>query len=275
MNTSRMGYNYGVGILLSSGTGNAAYNNLIYNNTINLTGFGAGIQVLSSSANGLVYNNTVYQNGPAGGILIYAGSRGTIVKNNIAFGNLGGDIVNDAGPDATIGFNLTSDPKFVNAGTFDFHLQSTSPAIDAGTTLSLVTTDFDGRPRPQGSAYDIGAYEYGGIAPTPTPFPTPTPPPDPGSTDTVAPTVTITSPAEGASVSRGSVVTITATATDNVGISRVEFYVDGSLKCTDSVASYSCLTKISGRRGKTHSIEARVYDFAGHVGRHSITVKTQ
>lgn len=46
---------------------------------------------------------------------------------------------------ATTGFNLT--------------LQSTSPAINAGTT-GISTKDFTGAVRPQGSAMDMGAYEY-------------------------------------------------------------------------------------------------------------------
>jgi len=53
------------------------------------------------------------------------------------------------------------DPKFVNPGKEDYRLQSVSPAINAGYNLgSLVTNDYDGNSRPQGSAYDIGAYEY-------------------------------------------------------------------------------------------------------------------
>ncbi len=51
------------------------------------------------------------------------------------------------------------DPKFVsNFG--NLHLQSNSPAIDAGMTIAQVTNDYDGNVRPQGSAYDIGAFEY-------------------------------------------------------------------------------------------------------------------
>ncbi|MEK7147067.1 MAG: choice-of-anchor Q domain-containing protein, partial [Patescibacteria group bacterium] len=42
----------------------------------------------------------------------------------------------------------------------DFHLQSSSPAIDKGVYLALVIKDFDGTIRPQGFGYDIGAYEY-------------------------------------------------------------------------------------------------------------------
>lgn len=49
---------------------------------------------------------------------------------------------------------------FTNPGSYDLHLRSGSPAIDAGVTLSAVTVDYDGVSRPQGSADDIGAYEY-------------------------------------------------------------------------------------------------------------------
>jgi hypothetical protein len=41
----------------------------------------------------------------------------------------------------------------------DFHLQSSSPAKDAGVTISTLLDDLDGVTRPQGSAFDVGAYE--------------------------------------------------------------------------------------------------------------------
>jgi hypothetical protein len=43
----------------------------------------------------------------------------------------------------------------------DYHLTSSSPAIDAGTSTGAPSTDFADGPRPQGSGFDIGAYEYG------------------------------------------------------------------------------------------------------------------
>jgi hypothetical protein len=61
----------------------------------------------------------------------------------------------------TLGYDVggvNADPLFVTNGS-DYHLQSSSPAKDAGTTIATVTTDKDGNARPQGSAYDIGAYE--------------------------------------------------------------------------------------------------------------------
>ena len=52
-----------------------------------------------------------------------------------------------------------ADPRFVNAAAKDFRLQPNSPLVDAGVTLEDVPTDFVRVPRPQGSGYDIGAYE--------------------------------------------------------------------------------------------------------------------
>lgn len=49
----------------------------------------------------------------------------------------------------------------MNAANGDFHLQSSSPAIDAGNTDTAIigTEDIDGEPRVKGSAVNIGADE--------------------------------------------------------------------------------------------------------------------
>jgi parallel beta-helix repeat protein len=52
------------------------------------------------------------------------------------------------------------DPLFVDSESGDFHINSGSPAIDAGESLSMVSIDFDGNRRPGGAGYDIGPYEY-------------------------------------------------------------------------------------------------------------------
>jgi hypothetical protein len=54
---------------------------------------------------------------------------------------------------------------FVNIGADDYHLAGDSQAIDAGVTLPDVPTDLDGRPRPAGLGFDIGAYEYSFLSP--------------------------------------------------------------------------------------------------------------
>lgn len=55
--------------------------------------------------------------------------------------------------------SIQENPQFVDPSNYDFHSQGSSPAIDAGVDIGL-TTDFDGKPRPQGAGYDIGVYEY-------------------------------------------------------------------------------------------------------------------
>jgi hypothetical protein len=59
------------------------------------------------------------------------------------------------------------DPGFVN-GTepphYDLHISSDSKARDAGNTLpNIFSTDIENKLRPQGPAWDIGAYEYRAI----------------------------------------------------------------------------------------------------------------
>jgi hypothetical protein len=64
--------------------------------------------------------------------------------------------------------NITNDPQFVDAANSNFHLQATSPCINAGTNQSWMTgaADLDGNPRIFGIAgcgrVDMGAYEYQG-----------------------------------------------------------------------------------------------------------------
>ena len=62
--------------------------------------------------------------------------------------------------------------------------------------------------------------------------------------DNTPPTVSIDSPANGSNVARKSNVTIAASASDNVGVARVEFLVNGVLQCSDVSAPYSCNWRI-------------------------------
>jgi hypothetical protein len=52
------------------------------------------------------------------------------------------------------------DPMFVNASGSNYHLQSASPAINAGVTSGLVPNDYYGVARPRGAGYDVGMCEY-------------------------------------------------------------------------------------------------------------------
>ena len=57
---------------------------------------------------------------------------------------------------------IISNPLFINPSSNNFALQSNSPAINAGSSLvsEIVNKDFLSLSRPQGSGYDIGAFEY-------------------------------------------------------------------------------------------------------------------
>jgi len=77
--------------------------------------------------------------------------------------------------------------------------------------------------------------------------------------------VSITSPANGATVS-GSVA-VNATASDSVGVTRVEFYVDGTLILSDSSSPYSAAWNSTGAAAGSHTIEARAFDAAGNRAR--------
>lgn len=65
--------------------------------------------------------------------------------------------------------NIDVDPLFVNPESGDYHLINVSPCIDSGTSEGAPNTDIEGTPRPQGSGYDMGAYEFTGTPYVPQP----------------------------------------------------------------------------------------------------------
>jgi hypothetical protein len=58
--------------------------------------------------------------------------------------------------------NRLVDPQFVNLGTGNFRLQSTSPAIGAVSLTPAWNNDLDGNPRLVGGSIDLGAFEHQG-----------------------------------------------------------------------------------------------------------------
>lgn len=82
------------------------------------------------------------------------------IENNCFYGSSANTVVKASCviTSETTQNNITTDPLFRSSS--DFHLQSTSPAINAGTNVSL-TSDFAGHRVPQNDTVDIGAYEYG------------------------------------------------------------------------------------------------------------------
>lgn len=121
---------------------------------------------------------------------------------------------------------------------------------------------------------------------TPTPMPTsiPTPTPTAVSVDKNPPIVSITSPKDRQKVTAsilfrnrtyGRITRISATASDASGISKVEFYVNGALRCTDASKSYSCDWSVPTGSGIVYAILVKAYDKAGNVASHTIQVTSR
>ena len=93
--------------------------------------------------------------------------------------------------------------------------------------------------------------------------------------DNIPPTASIDSPTNGAIVIRKLNTTIAASASDNVGVTRVEFLVNGALQCTDAGAPYSCSWRVPNPPNRTYQIQARAFDQAGNSATASIQVTTR
>lgn len=91
--------------------------------------------------------------------------------------------------------------------------------------------------------------------------------------DATAPAVNITNPADGSKVTSNSRVDVRATASDNIGVAKVEFYIDGKRVSTDTSSPYSYRWSLSRKTaaGK-HTIMAKAYDAAGNSASSSISV---
>jgi hypothetical protein len=94
----------------------------------------------------------------------------------------------------------------------------------------------------------------------------------PSTTDTTPPTTSISSPASGATVS--GTVAVNASAADNVGVTQMQLFIDGTLVASNTNAtslsfSWSTLSVADGN----HTIVSKAFDAAGNVGTSStITV---
>jgi poly(hydroxyalkanoate) depolymerase family esterase len=84
------------------------------------------------------------------------------------------------------------------------------------------------------------------------------------------PSISIVSPAEGAEVS-GS-VSIEADASDDGGVTRVEFLVDGMLRGADASAPYANVWQSANAGGGEHTITAIAYDAFDNSAQATVTV---
>lgn len=82
--------------------------------------------------------------------------------------------------------------------------------------------------------------------------------------DTTAPTASISAPLSGATVS--GVQSVSVTASDNVGVTKVELYVDGALAGSVVASPYTFPWNTTGVANGSHVLSAKAYDAAGNIG---------
>ncbi len=81
--------------------------------------------------------------------------------------------------------------------------------------------------------------------------------------DTIPPAVSLTSPTNGQTVS--GAITFSANATDNVGVTKVEFLVDNQVVATDTTDPYFLSQSSAGLANGAHLITAKAYDATNNV----------
>lgn len=91
--------------------------------------------------------------------------------------------------------------------------------------------------------------------------------------DTQVPSVQLTSPVNGAKVN--GAVKLEATATDNTGVSKVEFYVNSSLVKTSTTAPHNYEWSTDAAANGTYLLSAKAFDTAGNTSSDSVTVTVE
>jgi parallel beta-helix repeat protein len=160
--------------------GGGSTGNVVVNNTVILASDGRwDLNISDGSTGNTVRNNILYDNHSfRGSLTISADSLAGFTSDyNVVmsrFSTDDGDTVQtlaqwqtSTGQDQ---HSLIATPSqlFVNAAMNDYHLSSTSPAVDKGTSQFAPAVDFEGTARPSGAGFDIGADELGTATPPPT-----------------------------------------------------------------------------------------------------------
>src|SRR5438067_1944573 len=204
--------------------------------TITITHYGNPTSWPVGSLNGNRIQNNI--------VLRQPGSAGEVTVLRIRDGSQGGNLSYTLAAFeqtyATASGNLQVDPMFTDEANRVFTLRSGSPAIDRGLAIAGVAY--------LGAAPDLGAHEYEGSAPP---------------ADTTPPTVALTAPTLGQTVS--GMVTLRATASDNVGMTRIDYLQDGQVLGMLSPAAMTFAWNTAAVSNGAHTLTARAYDAAGNA----------
>jgi len=138
---------YGIQISADPAVTSNDYTTVDNNIVVNVNGYGIWESTSGSIGTHNVFNNNIVYNNATNMSLVNGTQSGTLTLSSTQF--------------SALFVSYTGDM------TGDYHLQSGAVAVDRGTTLCAAgvvicvpSLDFTGIARPQGAAYDIGAYEW-------------------------------------------------------------------------------------------------------------------
>jgi hypothetical protein len=152
--------------------GSGSQNNMVYNNTIIMASDGRwAINIPDTNdTNNRLTNNIAYNyHSWRGSVSIATRTLSGFVSDyNVVmdrFSADGGDTRLSLTEWQALGYDLHSivavpDDLFQDVQTNDYHLKSSSPAVDKGYLLDEVAYDLEGNYRPVGITHDIGAFEH-------------------------------------------------------------------------------------------------------------------
>jgi thermitase len=167
----------------------------------------------------------------------------------------GGNIVTTYGNGAYAGFSGTSAAAPVVSGIAGLVLAA-NPVLTNSQVKSIIEQNSDDLGTPGFDNYygwgRVNAYRavLAALDATPPPL------------DITPPTASITSPANGNTVSGN--IAVSVSASDNVGVTQVELYIDNVLFATDATAPYSFTWDTTRSSEGTHTLQAVAYDAAGN-----------
>ncbi len=174
-----------------------------------------------------------------------------------------------ATPQSSVQVNLSWTASTDNVGVSGYDVYRNGNKVNTVATTSFSDTGLTANTTY--SYYVIARDSAGNSSPQSAKVSATTLAPPPTNSDLTAPVVKITSPVQGSTVGRN--VNVNATATDNVKVTKMEVYIDGRLKTSNTNStsiSYAWYTRKVA--AGSHTITVKAYDAVGNIGQGSVMV---